>query len=81
MTILIRSKTECGERRCDAKCYNAKSETCTCICEGVNHGVGLEQARDNLHELVQEGFGDEVDWFEPHTIRMFPNANLTSKSF
>lgn len=29
-----------GERRCDARCYNAKSAKCTCICGGMNHGKG-----------------------------------------
>lgn len=33
--------------RCDAKCYNATSEKCKCICNGENHGVGLNQAVEN----------------------------------
>jgi len=31
-------------RRCDAKCYNAKGKKCHCICGGVNHSRGEEQA-------------------------------------
>jgi hypothetical protein len=33
--------------RCDANCYNATKTTCTCICGGLNHGVGLQKARQN----------------------------------
>jgi hypothetical protein len=29
---------------CDARCYGAKHEPCTCCCDGANHGVGLELA-------------------------------------
>lgn len=36
--------------RCDAKCYNAKGLKCTCVCGGMNHGVGLNQAIDNIHK-------------------------------
>ena len=35
---------------CDAKCYDAKSLKCNCICRGTNHGVGLEQAVRNVAE-------------------------------
>jgi predicted RNase H-like HicB family nuclease len=38
----------------------------------VNHGVGLEQARQNLRELIHLGFADEITWFEPQTEPMFP---------
>jgi hypothetical protein len=40
--------------RCDAKCYNAKGDKCTCICGGRNHGAGLAQARENTIELGQQ---------------------------
>lgn len=36
--------------RCDSKCHNAKGFKCTCICGGMNHGVGLNQAIHNTHE-------------------------------
>jgi len=39
--------------RCDANCHDAKHTTkCTCICGGKNHGVGFEDARENIGELV-----------------------------
>ena len=36
-----------GERRCDARCYDAKGPHCDCICGGKNHGAGLKQAQEN----------------------------------
>jgi len=49
MSTLILAKTPNGSPRgrCDAKCYNAKGTKCTCICGGVNHGAGKNQAIDN----------------------------------
>src|SRR5260370_42236069 len=38
-------------RRCNAKCYAAKGNDCSCQCNGVNHGVGAQQARENTHKL------------------------------
>jgi hypothetical protein len=29
---------------CTARCYNATSPVCDCICNGLNHGVGLQAA-------------------------------------
>lgn len=30
--------------RCDAKCYHSKNPVCNCMCDGMNHGVGLPMA-------------------------------------
>jgi hypothetical protein len=40
--------------RCDAKCYEAQGGDCSCICGGMNHGAGLEQARENTVQLTRE---------------------------
>lgn len=29
---------------CNAKCYDAKTSRCTCICGGANHGRGYVEA-------------------------------------
>ena len=39
--------------RCDARCYNAKGGTCDCICGGVNHGAGVNQAMANTREMAE----------------------------
>lgn len=31
-----------SKRKCDARCWNAKSKTCSCACDGKHHG--LQQA-------------------------------------
>ncbi len=38
-------------RRCDPRCYDAKGNDCRCQCNGVNHGVGAQQARENFRRL------------------------------
>jgi hypothetical protein len=37
--------------RCNAKCYDAKGKDCHCECNGINHGVGAQQARENMRKL------------------------------
>jgi hypothetical protein len=37
--------------RCDAKCYNAWGPECHCVCQGVNHGAGRQEAIENTREL------------------------------
>lgn len=46
MVTLISTGGALGDRRCDAKCYDADTTagSCVCVCGGVNHGVGLHQA-------------------------------------
>jgi len=39
-------------RHCDARCYNAKGKVCRCICEGINHGLGLEKAKGQMERLI-----------------------------
>lgn len=54
MTTLIAVYTSDGcEGRCDAKCYDAEWDECTCICGGRNHGAGKQQALDNTRELAE----------------------------
>lgn len=39
--------------QCDAHCYLAKHDTCTCgACSGLNHGAGLQQAIANSRVLA-----------------------------
>ena len=54
MVTLLRVTTSDGTRRCDARCYNAKRPNCDCICGGRNHGVGREQAHENMRALVAD---------------------------
>lgn len=40
--------------RCDERCYDAACRDCGCICQGANHGVGLEQALANTRAHHKE---------------------------
>lgn len=55
MTTLItyKSTDAAPARRCDARCHNALLPKCTCICQGINHGVGIDQAIANTQEHAQ----------------------------
>lgn len=55
MTTLLYQKIGQGKARvCDARCYDAKSTVCHCVCEGRNHGKGLKRAIENTKALAQE---------------------------
>lgn len=55
MATLISEYSSDGKkrRRCDARCYGAKGQKCSCICGGANHGVGLQKALDNTRKMVE----------------------------
>lgn len=55
MATLITVKYANGtQRRCDAKCYNAKHPRCKCVCGGMNHGVGLNSAIRATEGLAED---------------------------
>jgi hypothetical protein len=54
LTQTIRGVT----RKCDARCFDAKTWGCHCICGGSNHGVGLEKALQNIFH------GDAIEGVE-----------------
>jgi hypothetical protein len=43
--------------RCDAKCYDAKSPACDCICRGRNHGAGIERASETTRDIAESWVG------------------------
>ena len=55
-TLILRRNTQGRTSgRCDAKCYNAKGLNCKCVCGGINHGKGRNQAIDNTHQFFDPG--------------------------
>lgn len=52
-TLLTVGNSE-GERRCDAKCYDAKAPGCECCCGGANHGKGRAAAQANVEALARQ---------------------------
>lgn len=57
-TLIAVYNSEGCQGRCDARCYEATSSDCDCICGGRNHGVGLDQAADNTRELAERWIAD-----------------------
>ncbi len=47
--------------RCDAKCYEAETPGCTCICGGKNHGAGLKTALEKTREMAEQWIQDYVE--------------------
>lgn len=52
MTTLIYAEGAVNGR-CDAKCYDATSADCNCICGGKNHGVGYHVAVDYTRDMAE----------------------------
>ena len=65
-TVLAVYNSEGCVGRCDARCHEAHSPTCDCICGGKNHGVGLQKAIENNHERVG---------LTPEDLRKFAEAH------
>ena len=53
MTLVEARKSSKLIGRCDARCYNATSSKCNCICGGANHGIGFIKARTNMTDKLQ----------------------------
>jgi hypothetical protein len=50
--ILMTQKVGDGPtQRCDQRCYGAKGGNCQCICNGRNHGAGIDKALDNVRTM------------------------------
>jgi len=74
MAILIEVRNGSGiVGRCDARCYDAKSPHCDCICGGANHGKGKEAATENAkkhgHEWLETARALDPDCFTPIGIQ------------
>ncbi|MBA7496736.1 hypothetical protein ES702_07345 [subsurface metagenome] len=41
-------------RSCDAKCYNATGDKCTCVCGGMNHGQGVTTAIKKTRDYFRD---------------------------
>ena len=72
MTTLILRQNIQGQTkgRCDATCYHAKAIKCKCICGGINHGKGRNQAIDNTR-----AFFDPGPFIDKHHNIILPTVN------
>lgn len=53
MRVLTQALSNGQIRYCDAKCHNARSGPCNCICEGLLHGHGSEYAKLNARRTAE----------------------------
>jgi predicted GTPase len=62
MTVLMSVQFGNGKKgKCDSRCYDAIRPDCSCVCGGINHGVGYLQAKQNIEKIVD---GDSEAWDE-----------------
>jgi len=55
VTTLIEVRGGDGELigRCDARCYEATTPDCDCVCGGMNHGAGRSRAIENTRAYAE----------------------------
>jgi hypothetical protein len=53
MTVMTYSNNS-GTRRCDDRCHSSRGRKCTCICGGLNHGVGTHLAGFHTAQALEE---------------------------
>lgn len=79
-TILIRkNKDGAITGRCNAKCYNAKGKKCHCVCGGVNHGMGRNEAIlfSSQHiDVLQDLHKSAEVVFKQGQLQLFEEVNL-----
>jgi hypothetical protein len=54
ITLLAVYDSDSCVGRCDAACYDAAGACAGCICGGVNHGAGREQAIANARQYAYQ---------------------------
>jgi hypothetical protein len=68
--------------RCDRNCYDATNPRCTCICAGINHGVGIQRAAANTAtacDTMVQAYLDEHPDHDQVTARFHRAINLLAR--
>ena len=62
MTLIETGNGDGTTGRCDARCYDATGPECNCCCDGMNHGVGRNNAVENTRKAIGdfEGRGMKI---------------------
>jgi len=77
-TLIRRIGSGRGKTRvCSAHCYDAKGDTCTCICGGMNHRKGLEEAIKLTRDHGVSAERGPVDDISP-VVRVLRNPDGTT---
>lgn len=77
-TLISAHNSEGCYGRCDAKCYGAASPDCDCICGGMNHGKGEQQAYDNTRDLAESWVDKYKALHPPSAVRLEFHAHANS---
>lgn len=62
-TAIVVSNSEGIVGRCDARCHNAKSPDCDCICGGRLHGSGDNAIEQNTKDWFGEDYKEKLAAF------------------
>jgi hypothetical protein len=72
--------------RCEAKCYEAITGNCDCICRRHKHGAGVERTTENTRELAKEwlttrkqAHSDTSYWAAPAGLTATSAGSLVKK--
>jgi len=71
MSTLLKRKAPGPGARCAANCYDSKAKECRCVCGGLCHGLGRQQAIEALYQLLQTR-PDAFDDCEIATLELTP---------
>jgi len=73
METVLEARDADGELigRCDARCHTAKGAKCTCICGGLNHGVGLDRVINSVGIFAHRDDVEITYGTRPHQTKLF----------
>lgn len=52
-SVLRVTRPGCHPQECGKGCYWGEAIRCRCVCHGINHGVGFNQAIENTRECLE----------------------------
>jgi hypothetical protein len=77
MIVLYQLRNGRRVRQCDSRCYNGEIHVeCHCICGGQNHGVGLEQAVNNMLQFANAGLAQGPLYVPERELLQVPSRPL-----
>ena len=62
-TAIVVSNSDGIVGRCDAKCHNASSPDCDCICGGRLHGSGARAIEQNTRDWLGDDWREKLEKF------------------
>ena len=66
--------------QCDASCYDGTGTRCKCICGGINHGVGLQQAAAQTLNIRWIYHPVRKQRYQPHEVKIYLAKSIHQKA-